>query len=181
MAPEPTLEIDDAIVLLLGAPSKSPRMRDRLEGITRLEKLIFLLERESRAARWLSERGDFVPHNFGPFSKKVYQEIDTLVAAGLVEDSAVPASNQDDAWESTHVIGEKPADPYATRNFTLTADGRRYYSALLGELPREAEDTLSEFKGRFGSIPLRQLIRYVYERYPEQTTRSIIRDDVLQP
>ena len=36
------VEVDDAIVLLLGAPSDSLARHGRIDGITRLEKLIFL-------------------------------------------------------------------------------------------------------------------------------------------
>jgi hypothetical protein len=38
---------------------------------------------------------------------------------------------------------------------------------------------LREFKARFAGLPLRQLIRYVYERHPDFTDKSLIRDDVL--
>ncbi len=41
------LEVDDVIVLLLGAPSKAPALQNRIEGVTRLEKLIFLLKQET--------------------------------------------------------------------------------------------------------------------------------------
>ena len=44
---KPQFEVDDAIVLILGAPTKAPALKDRLEGITRLEKLVFLLEKET--------------------------------------------------------------------------------------------------------------------------------------
>jgi hypothetical protein len=172
------IEVDDLVVLLLGTPAPSGES-GRIEGITRLEKLAFLVEKERNPA-WLSEHGDFVSHNFGPFSSKIYTAVDTLSAAELVEDSAAFASSTEDAWETEHVIGEIPSDPYATRNFELTQRGRRYYDALVRELPSGAADELRDFKARFAGLPLRQLIRYVYERYPHYTDKSIIRDDVLR-
>ncbi len=172
------IEVDDLVVLLLGIPGPSGES-GRIEGITRLEKLVFLIEKERKPA-WLSEHGDFVSHNFGPFSSKIYTAVDTLSAAGLVQDSGALASSTEDAWETEHVIGETPSDPYATRNFELTERGRRYYDALVSELPAGAVNELREFKTRFASLPLRQLIRYVYERYPDYTNKSIIRDGVLR-
>jgi uncharacterized protein len=177
---EPTvLEVDDAVVLLLGAPSKVPTLRNRVDGITRLEKLVFLLERETPLGEELSEKPDFESHNFGPFSSKIYQAVDTLVAAGLLEDSAAIASSTEDAWEAENLIGTSLSDPYATRNFSLTDKGQRYYKALIKELPSDTEVVLERFKERFGTLPLRQLIRYVYQRYPGYTDKSVIRRDIL--
>jgi hypothetical protein len=173
------LETDDAVVLILGAPSRTPALKDRIDGITRLEKLLFLLQRETEIGPLLTEDPEFFAHNFGPFSSKVYQAVDTLAAAGLVEDSAELASSTEDAWETQQVIGEHPSDPYATRTIALTQRGRRYYQALIRELPEGTEKLLSEFKQAFGGIPLRRLVRYVYERYPEMTDKSVIKDEIL--
>ena len=173
------VEVDDAIVLLLGAPSDSLARHGRIDGITRLEKLIFLVEHETDLRTLLTEPADFEAYNFGPFSGKVYQAVDTLVAAGLLEDSAELASSRDDSWEAEKVVGAQPADPYATRNFTLTDRGRKYYQALIAELPPLTEKLLEQFKTRFGALPLRQLIRYVYKKYPDFTKNSLIKDEIL--
>lgn len=178
MTPQPEIEVDDLIVLLLGAPNPTGE-RGRIEGVTRLEKLVFLVEKE-RAPAWLTEDAGFFPHNFGPFSAKIYTAVDTLAAAGLVEDSGSLAQSTEDAWETEHVIGERPSDPYATRIFELTPTGQRYYEALLRELPPSVPDELRLFKKQYAGLPLRQLIRYVYERYPDYTDKSIIRDDILR-
>lgn len=179
---EPVFEVDDAIVLLLGAPSKVPQLADRMQGITRLEKLVFLLERETSLRDLLTEKPEFIAYNFGPFSAKVYQAVDTLTAAGLITDSAAStkAPSEAETWESFAAIDDAaPDDPYATRDFQLTERGRRYYDALVQQLPSEAVQELSQLKARFGSLPLRQLVRYVYERYPGYTERSLIRDEIL--
>jgi hypothetical protein len=172
------VETDDAIVLLLGARG-GPYESGYLEGITRLEKLVFLLERETPARRWLTEAADFRSHKFGPFSARIYQAAGSLSAYGLIDDSARRADNTEDQWEAINVVGVSDVDPYTTRTFKLTPKGRRYYDALIAELPSEAEGVLQEFKKRFAGLPLRQLVRYVYERYPEFTDRSEIRDEIL--
>jgi uncharacterized protein len=174
-----SLEIDDLVVLLLGAPAESPTTRDRIEGVTRLEKLIFLLERETDLKNVLKESADFKSHNFGPFSSKIYQAVDTLAAYGLLEDSADLSTSTMDSWEAQNLIGGNPTDPYASRTFTLTKRGRRYYEALAAEIPPGYLDELSRLKDRFATLPLRQLIRYVYQRYPNYTDRSLIREDIL--
>lgn len=181
-ATSPEVEVDDVIVLLLGAPSKVPALRDRMEGVTRLEKLIFLLEQETPIGDQLTEKPEFEPHNFGPFSAKVYQAVDVLVAAEFLQDTAELSPSTEDSWETEELVGTaraEQADPYATRNFSLTERGRTYYKALIQELPESTETTLSDFKARFGALPLRQLIRYVYKKYPGYTGKSSIRDEIL--
>jgi uncharacterized protein len=171
------IETDDLVVLVLGAPGPPGQPGGRIEGITRLEKLIFLIEQEQKP-QWLDEDVGFESDKFGPFSSKIYAAVDTLSAAGLLEDSgSFTPSREEDAWEAEHIIGAQTQ--YATRNFELTDKGQRYYQALLRELPEGVEADLSEFKKRFAAVPLRQLIRYVYERHPDYTDKSIIRDDVL--
>ena len=121
IAVSPEIEVDDLIVLLMGAPSSASSLQDRMEGITRLEKLLFLLNEETPVGDQLTEDPEFESHNFGPFSAKVYQAIEVLVAAGLLEDSAELSSSTEDTWENAEVVGTAQADPYATRNFALTA------------------------------------------------------------
>lgn len=172
------VETDDAVVLLLGAPSERRSLENRIEGITRLEKMVFLLEHESDLAELLAEQAEFKSHNFGPFSSKVYQAVDILAAAGILSDSMKSSDSADDSWEKQEVIGFDQ-DPYSTRDFDLTDRGKRYYRALIDELPEGTESELAKLKGRFGSLPLRQLIRYVYQKYPQFTDKSRIRDEVM--
>lgn len=175
----PPVEVDDLIILLLGAPESRGESSGRLEGITRLEKLIFLLEQEEKVP-WLTEDVGFVSHNFGPFSEKIYKAVDVLAAADLIRDSGRIARSTEDTWESSNIIGDTDRDLYATRDFELTSLGREYYRALVAELPDGTENLLRDFKRRFASRPLRHLIRYVYERYPAYTDKSIIKDDVMR-
>jgi hypothetical protein len=173
------LETDDAIVLVLGAPGGKER-QGYLEGVTRLEKLIFLLERETPARDWMTEKADFRSFRFGPFSSKIYEAADTLAAAEIIKDSASGARDVEDSWESvTALVDPEDVDPYTTRTFELTERGQKYYGALIHELPPDAEKVLSDFKAKFGRLPLRQLVRYVYERYPQFTDKSEIRDEIL--
>ena len=67
------LEIDDVIVLLLGAPTTNRFLQNRIDGITRLEKLVFLIERESSLSELITEDSNFIPYNFGPFLRGCLQ------------------------------------------------------------------------------------------------------------
>ncbi len=176
----PKLELDDLIVLLLGSPSRILQLQDRINGVTRLEKLVFLLEKElPNLATFLVESADFESHNFGPFSAKLYSAVEVLEAADLLEERHVRTQSQAESWEESVLIGVDERDEYVERQFRLTERGRRYYEALVSELPNAVPEQVGELKARFGSVPLRQLIRYVYSRYKEYTDKSLIREQVL--
>lgn len=128
-------------MLLLGSAGNTPATEDRIEGITRLEKLVFLLHRETPVGELISEDPDFKPYNFGPFSKKLYEAIDILRMAGLVTEQSSSATTPDDLWESEEVVGVESSDPYATRDISLTDEGKRYYTALMADLPGLAQST----------------------------------------
>jgi uncharacterized protein YwgA len=176
---KPVLETDDVIVLLLGAAAGDDRLEGRLDGITRLEKLVFLLEKEGGLDPWLRETAEFRSHNFGPFSAKVYSGVETLAAAGLLEESSDFAPTQEDTWESAEILGNDAAAPYSERRFRLTDRGRRYFESLVNELPNSVMRMIESIKERFAGLSLRQLVRYVYHNYEEYTDKSLIRKEVL--
>ena len=171
------IEVDDAIVLLLGAKSKFPSLSGRIKGITRMEKLIFLLEKETQIGELLTEDPEFHAHNFGPFSSKIYQAVETLEAAELIQEKINYSGSTDDTWETVNIVGEDA--PFANREFTLTDRGRRYFQVLCKGLEESVLEEVSRIKDRFASIPLRQLVRYVYTKYPEYTEKSIIKEEIL--
>lgn len=176
----PEYGVDDAIVLLMGSDPGPAEKRGEIRGVTRLEKLVFLLDQGEATKHAMTESADFAAHHFGPFSQKVYQALDTLRAAGLITDTAESAASNEDQYEVSQVIGNDAApSPYSTRDFELTADGRAYYRALKQELPGSSVEEAEVVRRRFAGWPLRRLIRYVYEGYDEYTTNSLIREEIL--
>lgn len=175
------LEVDDAIVLILGAPGPDSMRANYINGITRLEKLLFLLENETELAQYLAGDSGFKAYNFGPFSEEVYHMIPILAAARLITNSVALSDTSDDTWEYRSLIDDVDwdEDPNKTREFELTPLGQKYYSSLLDDLPDGTEEELAQFKARFAALPLRQLIRYVYLQYPQFTVNSVIREAVL--
>ena len=98
-------------------------------------------------------------------------------------DSANLSRDDDDAWESENIIynPEDVHDKYATRDISLTERGRRYYQIISQDISDRDRAEIEDLKRRYGTLPLRQLIRYVYQR-PEYATyldKSLIRKDIL--
>jgi len=173
--PEP-LYGDDLILLLLGAPTAVGTAQDRVNGITRLEKLLFLADQEQQVQRDVADPLVFEPYHYGPYSKKVYEAVELLEEAGLIgEERSIDDSTFDEAEEvESDVSEEGPIE----RRFYLTDQGRAVAQLLLQQNPGTAA-ALSHVKDTYASMPLAQLIRYVYRKYEPFTVRSRIRDQVL--
>ena len=112
--------------------------------VSRLElmKWAFLLSRETPSGGG-SAFYDFVPYHYGPFSFGLYQEVSKLVDAGLVQEPTPQT------WTASPGVLECTRD-------------------LPAPLRQDAARTVQ----RLGGAPLRDVIDYVYEKYPWFTINS---------
>jgi uncharacterized protein len=166
------LQAADLILLLLRAPDPHP---NRLDGITRLEKLLYLLERETDIRQTVDDPFSFRPYHYGPYSREVYEAVDLLEEARLVREERVLEGNTlDEAEAADALAGDREG---VERRFYLTDDGQAV-AELLRQRHPQAYGWTEQFKRSYGHMPLRQLIRYVYSKYPESAERSRIRDQV---
>ena len=75
----------DLVLLLLAAPGA--RLLNELDGITRLEKLLYLAERETDVTSKVNEPFKFEPYDYGPYSKDVYEAIEILERMRLINET----------------------------------------------------------------------------------------------
>lgn len=173
------LDGEDVILMLVEANERL-HSRSYLSGITRLEKLVYLLENETD----FEGVGRFFPfyaHNFGPFSKEVYEAVDFLEGCNLLEvrekSYGSPYAAADEAGLSFAIDdGDERQAEVKEKEFRLTGDGRivaeKMRDAVHSKRPRDIEQ-LDEIVLKYGTWPLRQIIRYVYRRFPDMTVNSI--------
>lgn len=171
----PVIDPVDLVLIILANGSR----QDVFHGVTRLEKLTFLASQE------LGERTDitapqFVPFKFGPFSAEVYDALETLQSMRLVE------TGDPDVTEAREIQGfaADAGDPDLTRPdepraFHVTERGRNVATKLLAQLDAAAQTRLIALIARYASMPLDQLLKHVYQYYPDFTTMSVIRDRVM--
>jgi uncharacterized protein len=171
---EPNLIAADLILLLLAAPGAT-QPRNHLNGITRLEKLLFLADRETDVPRMIESPFPFTPYHYGPYSREVYEAVDLLEEADLISEERVFEGQALDEMEELEAVQTQSEG--VERRFSLTANGQAVAN-LLADRNRPAFEALTEIKSRYGGMPLRQLIRYVYSRYPDFASVSRIRDQV---
>ncbi len=172
------LDQTDTILLLLGAETTDPRQRFRCDGITRLEKLIFLLQRETAFATQTAEPFVFEGYHYGPYSPEVYSAVDFLKAMRLVTEQQIDVGSGLDVSEEAEALDEEDINqdgPYIERQLQLSEDGRAVAKVLSTRVNSEGKKALTEIKDRYGTMPLRQLLRYVYSRYPDLTEKSRIK------
>jgi len=139
-----------------------------IRGITKLQKLLFLIEKETE---FFEECGDdlafeFYEHKMGPFSEHVYEELRFL--------------QQLNAIETEPMEGEE-GDPDALTNkvFTITPKGEKIAAELAGHLEDEYNEELAELVAKYNPMELRKLLHHVYTEYPDYTTESEIKDEIL--
>ncbi len=183
----------DILLLLLYSPGVADEVNEPIVGRTRLVKMLYLFRKEAlshfRKGTDVNEDNfyDFFAWDFGPFSREVYDDITFFILQGFIETSlsdeeALPESEAE--WEEwltssgARDEGEE-IDEYREESFRLTRAGTDFTRGMYETLSPTQQELLRQFKKRTGALPLRALLRYIYAKYPDDTTQSRIRDKIL--
>ena len=179
----------DYLLLLLYVNNKQP-----IYGAIRLTKMMFLFEKEIAPvlkAKGLSADNlpGFIAYNFGPFSKDVYEQVELFKGIKFIQVINIKA--EEDMAEVDDLEEAPFTDEISNYGYSLNNDGKYYKYQILttGEryvkekiLPSinsEQEFVLSEFKKKITSLSPKQILKYVYTKYPEYAENSLIKNEVL--
>ncbi|BDC17766.1 conjugal transfer protein [Acidianus sp. HS-5] len=121
---------------------------------TRLQKVVFLVEKELN--RDLGY--EFIPYYFGPFSKELQDDVYELKKEGYVE---VKEEAVEDIITGA-LVGFKKAYEITDNAPSISLD-----------------DEFVRFVSEKLVVPLNDLLRYVYIKYPEYTAHSLIKDKIF--
>lgn len=133
---------------------------ETIEGRTRLQKMVFLLEQELKDLSQDPIDGvdyNFIPYDYGPFSKALYDDMDSMSEEGWVEDSE-----------------EKMEDGQVKYDYEITEEGEEFVEDQL--LTAEGQlivDIAKELKREYNDVLLSDLIEEVYSEYPEYAENSV--------
>lgn len=146
---EPRPRKADIILLVLGADNGRP-----VDGMTRLQKLVFLVQMESMSAGpGMGVKFEFYPDRFGPFAAEMYDEVVFLVSVGMAARNG--------------------------RTVSITEKGSRFLKERSrGRIPGGVWESAARIKESHGRGSLQSLLAYVYQEYPPFTTKSEILDRV---
>lgn len=177
-----SLERTDLLLLLMYSRGKSGKINEPIVGITRLMKLLFLLSKEEKI-----EQFNFEAYKMGPFSSEVYPEIDFLKSYPSPENPLVisESSNSisDLSPENFRIISESSEDDPSVaeeinKPFHLSEIGEKLAYELWKDLDDEDKKRIYGIKSEFGSLTLKDLLRYVYKNYPDMTVNSEIKNQL---
>lgn len=191
-----SLRIDnrrDVLLLLLYSPGKTDAVNEPITGRTRLMKMLFLFKEEAmkhfRAGTGITDENfyEFFAWNFGPFSRDVYDDLMFFELRGFVVTNAAdeePLPESAAEWEQWLMLSRSDSDDesvseYDEQTFRLTEKGQTFTAELYSSLSANQRRLLREFKARLAVVPLRALLKYVYENYASLTTHSQIKESVL--
>lgn len=191
-----TLRIDnrkDILLLLLLSPGQSQLKNEPILGRTRLMKLVYLFYKElaSDLPSFETISGDkqheFRPYHFGPFSKDVFDDIQFLWNANLIDEQTGGELSMAEFSESRlfydevlieRIESQEATEDYSEPIFKLSEKGVAFSERLYNLLQPRERKALQEFKARFNALPLATLLRYVYMNYPESAAESRIRNSI---
>jgi len=186
----------DLILLVLGVDVKGD-LGEGINGITRLQKFLYLLEREENL-KPNANGFEFVAYKAGPYSAKLYDDLEFLENLGLITSEVageategevveVDLSFEELMGECTYMVEGRPsdalrtADVYEERRYRLTKDGKDRVEKLLqrGEY-KPVADGIRRIKSKFGDYSLNDLLYYIYTKYDDMATESEIKNKILR-
>lgn len=182
----------DLLLLLLYAKGRMGKVAEPILGMTRIMKLLFIAFEELALAPLIKNPYRFAPYKLGPCAPELYFDLETLIDAKLIrvtklDPKGVPVITQDSETANrlsrlnSGITAAERLDSL-TQAFQLTPKGKRFARTLLESALKRQKNLLPGLeiiKAQFGSLPLTQLLRYVYCRYPEYSTKSAIIDKVI--
>lgn len=153
-----------------------------INGITRLEKLLFLLVFEEGLRELYDEFDDYKPYNFGPFSAKAMDYLELLNDEGIIAMEIKPITKTHYEYCSNDSLLLQENDDQTNKRihiYSLTDDGVKIGKFLYDELSHQIKEKLDRLIARYSMFSTDDLIKYVYTNYDEYTTESKIREQVL--
>ncbi len=174
------------LLLMLGIAKKPKIVGEGINGITRLQKLLFLLEKEGLIKK--VEGGyQFQAYKAGPYSPTLYDDLEFLENLGFIKSEVSGTATEEEAADMDFTFEElmdeevKTADVYDEKRFTLTEQGQNKVKTLIESTDYEPLiEGIRKIKSKYGDYSLDDLLYYVYTKYPEMTTESEIKDHVLR-
>lgn len=135
-----------------------------IQGRTRLQKMIFLLQKEldEEGEYPLDDRYQFVPYDYGPFSRPLYEDLDELYERGFINELSETVDYGDTEGQVKYQYSLQPSGVSFLEDRMSDDDFQK--------ILQKAE----QIKKEFNNMALSQLLEIVYSEYPEYTENSVL-------
>lgn len=131
-----------------------------IEGRTRLQKLVFLMQKrleETGEDPLQSDDYEFIAYDYGPFAKELYDDLDDTIERNMVESEQEPTGEDKDKYV-----------------YEIQDEGNQWVEDQLSKEEAQCILELAEdIKDEYGDVYLSELIDEVYSRYPKYAENSI--------
>ncbi len=181
----------DYLLLLLYLDNQSP-----ISSAVRMTKMMFIFNKEivpllKKKGATIADLPEFIPYNYGPFSKDVYEQLELFQSINFirVEDlNAKEEMDEVDDWEESGFLDEftEGSGKYANHRdgkfmqYTLLQQGSDYVkSEIIPQISDNQMTILTAFKNQITKTSIKNILKYVYSKYPDMTENSLIKDEVL--
>lgn len=177
----------DLLMALLYAPGDSAIEGEPIEGMTRLQKLMFLLQNGVGPKDLIQETKAYLfePYKMGPYANQLMTDLKELESARIVTSKQLNYWLTDDSDVSSKFESEfdEPARKtlrVESYRFSLSDNlGLKIGKDIWDNLTEKQREEFTAFKSFFNSLSLRQLLIYVYERFQKYTTESTIKHHLV--
>lgn len=117
-----------------------------------IQKLFFILD-QNIAEQIGGPHFDYKPHDYGPFDKSVYRNLEELADENLVE---ITHSNND-----------------GLTTYRLTPEGNDEGEELLQNLPEDVQQYICDVVDWLLSHSFSQIVSAIYAKYPDMAANSV--------
>ena len=125
------------------------------ESATKLQKIAFLSIYEN----CLEVFTTFKWHNYGPFSRELQEEVETLAKEKIVDEESI---------NRTSYLGNE----YTVKRLSLTTQGKEIAQCVVATIDAKNRQALLDTIDKFGDKHLSQILQYVYTAYsPEDLSQ----------
>lgn len=189
----------DLLLCFLYSPGQTNDINEPIIGRTKLTKMMYLFEKEIYPNFFNDTLSiampEFEPYYFGPFSKQLFEDLSFFKAIGLIESSEtnIPLSpahkiesekaddvELDDEWNEASFDAEEHEEQFESKYY-LTVNGGKYVKDKVWDFfSLVQKEKLRQFKAQINRISLDSLLRYVYNKYPEDAVNSVIAEKYLK-
>ena len=186
-----SIERTDLFLAFFFAPTVSSENNVPIKGRTKLEKAFFIFEKEIKKNFFNGKSAkvpfyEFNPYNYGPYSDKVIEDLNFFLSIGFIEESEtdipIPDASKVEGKQSkpdAYAVDTDCDDKFEI-SYLLSEKGERYTAENVWvKLSTNQKDALIELKTRITELSLDTILRYVYNKYPEMTSKSKIADKYL--
>ncbi len=184
------------LLLLIYSPGMSDEINEPIKGRTRIVKMMFLFDQEIKK-KFLKdsdieeiEMPEFYAWDYGPFSKQVYDDIEFFINNGFIENKIlkgeIDEAEEDEFlnWAEEFMFDNEKdllLASYQEEEFKLTNQGLGFVdrTKLYADLTENQKSILKAFKASINKASLHAILRYVYLKYPEYTSKSKIKGRII--